>query len=56
MKVNILWDSGSTLSFITFEYAKKLKLQGKAVKLEIVSSGGTVKQVNSVRYSIYIKD
>ena len=52
----MLWDSGSTLSFITFEYAKKLKLQGKPIRLEIASIGGITKYINSMQYSLYIKD
>ena len=56
MKVNVLWDSGSTISFITFDYAKRLKLQGNPVRLEIVTIGGTIKKVQSTQYSMYIKD
>jgi len=35
-----LWDSGSTLSFITISLAEELKLQGRPVELEIVTVGG----------------
>ena len=38
--INVLWDGGSTLSFITFELAKRLKLSGQKVRLEIVKVGG----------------
>ena len=32
-----LWDAGSTLSFITFELARKLQLHGEHSRLEIVT-------------------
>ena len=38
--INVLWDDGSTLSFITFELAKRLKLSHQKVKLEIVKVCG----------------
>ena len=42
INANVLWDAGSTLSFITFELAGKLKLVGNPVNLEIVTVGGRV--------------
>ena len=39
-----LWDAGSTLSFITFQFASKMQLRGDPVKLEIVTVGGEVQQ------------
>ena len=48
--INVLWDGGSTLSFITFELAKRLKLSGQKVKLEIVKVGGETNILDSRRY------
>ena len=45
-----LWDPGSTLSFITFDLAAELGLQGQPVQLEIVTVGGVLTKVNSKRY------
>ena len=56
MKINVLWDSGSTLSFITFHHARKLNLQGKHIKLEIATIGGVLKMIDSELYTLYIKD
>ena len=35
-QLNVLWDGGSTLSFITFLQARQLKLIGEKVRIEIV--------------------
>ena len=45
-----LWDPGSTLSFITFDLASSLGLQGQPVKLEIVTVGGVLTKVKSRKY------
>ena len=52
----VLWDAGSTLSFITFELAKKLQLNGEPVDLEIVTVGGEAKRVSSQKYTIVAWD
>ena len=54
--VNVLWDSGSTLSFITFDCAKHLNLHGKHVRLEATIIGGEIKTIESEEYTVYIKD
>ena len=54
--INILWDSGSTLSFITFELAKRLKLSGQKVKLEIAKVGGETNILDSRRYELCVTD
>ena len=43
--VNIMWDGGSTLSFITFSKAKEMRLtdNGK-VRLQIVKMGGAIEE------------
>ena len=53
---NTLWDAGSTLCFITFDMARKLKLQGELIKLDIVTVGGESKEVDSQRFKVSIKD
>ena len=50
--MNILWDGGSTLSFITFEQAKKLKLVGEKVQLEIVKVRGVDEELKSLRNNL----
>ena len=54
--LSILWDGGSTLSFITFEKAKQLKLSGEKVTIEIVKVGGDIKLLDSCRYDLYLED
>ena len=51
--INCLWDSGSTLSFITFSMAQKLKLKGTTTYLSVTKLGGVVEQVflRSTKYS-----
>ena len=51
-----LWDAGSTLSFITFQFAERMHLQGNPIKLEIVTVGGDVQQIESYRYTIFVRD
>jgi hypothetical protein len=51
-----LWDPGSTLSFITFDLAAELGLQGQPVELEIVTVGGVLTKVNSKRYHMSLFD
>ena len=51
-----LWDPGSTLSFITFDLASKLSLQGRPVELEIVTVGGVTTKVNSKKYNLSVFD
>ena len=41
-KLNVLWDGGSTLCFITFRQARRLKLIGEKVRIEIFK--GVVKE------------
>ena len=51
-----LWDPGSTLSFITFDLAAELGLQGQPVELEIVTVGGVLTKVNSKKYHVSVFD
>ena len=52
MKTNVLWDGGSTLSFITFAKAESLRLQGKDVKLSLISIGGRSTIIESRMYRV----
>ena len=54
--INVLWGSGSTLSFIIFELAKRLKLSGQKVKLEIVKVGGGTNILDSRGYELCLTD
>ena len=54
--LNVLWDCGSTLSFITFKQAKKLRLNGKRVRLQIVKVGGETRELDSYHYQLYFQD
>ena len=47
ISINALWDAGSQLSFITFQLAKDLMLEGKPVALEIETVGGEFRKINS---------
>ena len=51
-----LWDPGSTLSFITFDLATNLGLQGQPVELEIVTVGGILTKVKSRKYHLSVFD
>ena len=52
--LNVLWDGGSTLSFITFQKTKKL--QGQKIRLQIVKIGGEIKQFDSRQYLLFLTD
>ena len=52
----MLWDCGSTLSFITFQKAKKLQLQERKIRLQIVKVGGEMKEFYSRWYQLSLTD
>ena len=54
--VNILWDSGSTLSFVTFQKAEELKLKGTPTKLHIYKVGGQLQELDSKAYTMTLQD
>ena len=55
--VNIMWDGGSTLSFITFWKVKEMWLTNKGkVRLQIVQMGGTIEEIDSFNYDIDLVD
>ena len=49
--VNVLWDSGASLYFITNDKAKAERLRGKKVELSIIKIGGDFsKEVNKITF------
>ena len=55
--VNVLWDAGSTLSFVTFKRAKELGLKGrKDIKLQIEKIGGDIEEIWSKEYVMRVVD
>lgn len=54
--LNCLWDGGSNLSFITLRKAKELQLRGKSVDIQIVKVGGTVENITTFWYTIFLVD
>ena len=52
----MLWDGGSTLSFITYSLAKSFGLKGKPTRLAVVVVGGHVTWVESQRYQVRLVD
>lgn len=54
--VNVMWDNGSSLCFITNKKAKELKLTGKKATLTIVRVGGKTEILNSCKYELPLID
>ena len=55
LSANVLWDNGSTVTFITFEQADKMKLVGKQSELFLKRMGDKVgERITSVKYIFYI--
>ena len=52
--INCLWDSGSTLSFITFAMAKTLNLKGSKIHLNITKIGGVTEEIISNKYRLML--
>ena len=50
-QVNVLWDTGSTISMITFKKARELKLVGRNTKLSIVKVGVN-EEIDSCQYEV----
>lgn len=53
--LTVLWDSGASISLITTEKAKELKLRGKATHLTLIKVGGTSESIPSFEYEIPLK-
>ena len=56
VKLNVMWDDGSTLSLITFEKAKVMGLKGSDVNLDIDTVGGQTKKLRSKRFKLPLID
>ena len=55
--INVLWDSGSTVSFITFKKARNLKLRSlEKVNMHITKVGGCSEIVVSERFQLTVID
>ena len=54
--VNVLWDSGASLCFITNDKAKAKRLKGTKVELFIVKVGGDNEKITSNRYKLSLID
>ena len=54
--VNVMWDSGASLSFITNSKAKEENLRGNKVELSIVKVGGNVEKIVSQKYLLDLID
>ena len=56
-RVNVLFDSGATISLITFKRAKELQLpKGQREVLTVSKVGGTTEQVSTTIYSVPLID
>ena len=54
--VNVLWNSGASLSFITNDKAKAKRLKGTKVELCIIKVRGDNDKITSTRYKLSLKD
>lgn len=54
--LSVLWDSGASVSLITFRKAKELKLSGKEVQLSVVKVGGQSERIISSLYTLPLLD
>lgn len=54
--LRVLWDSGASISLITFEKANELGLKGSKVNLSISKVGGMVEDVSSYKYTLPLID
>ena len=55
-KVNVMWDSASTISLITHDAAKRLGLKGERVSLTIIKAGGSIENIQSNKYKVELTD
>ncbi|XP_064083900.1 uncharacterized protein LOC135199676 [Macrobrachium nipponense] len=56
MPVNVLWDPGADISFITNRMAKKLGLSGKHINLSMIKVGNAVEYHSSNEYCVPLID
>ena len=50
--LNVLWDSGATVSLITYQKAAELKLEGKPLDMTVVKVGGKPETVHSCEFVV----
>ena len=50
--LNVLWDSGATVSLITFQKAETLGLEGKPLTMTIGKVGGEIQKVKSSAFTV----
>ena len=55
-ELSVLWDSGDSISLVTFKAANQLRLKGKAVNLSIFKVGGQVENLSSLKYMLPLTD
>ena len=54
--LSILWDRGASISLITFQKARELKLKGKKIELLVAKVGGQVEKTSSFMHSLPLID
>ena len=47
-ELNVLWDTGASICFVTFQMAKLLKLKGRNVELSMIKVGGETERICSI--------
>ena len=55
-ELSVLWDSGASISLITFKAANQLGLKGKGMNLSVFKVGGEVERLASFRYVLPLTD
>ena len=55
--MNVLWDNGSTISFVTFKWAEMMKLKGRQEKMQLLKFGEIEgEHLSSVKYKFKLID
>ena len=54
--VNVMWDSGATVSMITFKKARNLGLNGSKARISIVKVGGQKETIETEIYDVPLYD
>ena len=54
--LNVMWDNGSTLCFITFQKANAMRLRGNDVNLHLSTVGAQTENIKSKRYKLQLID
>ena len=56
MNANVLWDGGSTLSFISNRMVERLQLKGKTIELSMITVGAQLSKIESQVYTVFLID